>query len=461
MVNKFFIYFTLLLFILLCVNTSAQQQTEKQMYSAAAALSVTIGGDFIVTGTFPAMVNERVDQFVTRISVEAMRADAMRPLTASEMKGNKVKENKFALRNITLKRSDGSKLILDLQRFRMDGDFKNNPYMKNDDVLIFPVLDLERDNFSIDGAVNKPGRYQFVEGDNLQDAIYYSGGMSRAFENVTQSEIYRLSSDGTKLDKIVVDVNSDFPLKRGDRIRVGTEVSYRKDYKILVLGEVRFPGYVPVSRTSSNLADVIKTAGGLTEKADPSNTKIFRSSSLPPDYFKKLYGSDYEDDKPVDETADEFFNYLLEVDRLEMNRMSGLTEVDTAYFFAETRLKNLIDYDRVNLSGYEASDSDARQRELKLGDIIFVGQKETSVYVFGQVRYPGNYKHAAGKDYNYYISTSGGLGEYAIDDEIWLIKNVTREWVNLAEKSAVIEPGDVIFVQREPVYSYNCRVLVC
>ncbi|MDZ7765236.1 MAG: hypothetical protein U5K00_12540 [Melioribacteraceae bacterium] len=30
-------------------------------------INVTIGGDFIVEGTFPASPNERVDQFVTRI----------------------------------------------------------------------------------------------------------------------------------------------------------------------------------------------------------------------------------------------------------------------------------------------------------------------------------------------------------------------------------------------------------
>ena len=32
-----------------------------------ATISVTIGGDFPVTGSFPAFISERVDQFVTRI----------------------------------------------------------------------------------------------------------------------------------------------------------------------------------------------------------------------------------------------------------------------------------------------------------------------------------------------------------------------------------------------------------
>ncbi len=46
-------------------------QTEKSSMSdllaSASLISVSIGGNFPVTGSYPASVNERVDQFVTRI----------------------------------------------------------------------------------------------------------------------------------------------------------------------------------------------------------------------------------------------------------------------------------------------------------------------------------------------------------------------------------------------------------
>jgi len=62
-----------LFFLLLTTIASPQSGNEKALAVSGAAISVTIGGDFIITGTFPAMVNERVDQFVTRISAEAVK----------------------------------------------------------------------------------------------------------------------------------------------------------------------------------------------------------------------------------------------------------------------------------------------------------------------------------------------------------------------------------------------------
>ena len=38
---------------------------------STATLSVTIGGGFPATGSFPALISERVDQLVTRIYLEA------------------------------------------------------------------------------------------------------------------------------------------------------------------------------------------------------------------------------------------------------------------------------------------------------------------------------------------------------------------------------------------------------
>ncbi len=461
--NSARIYIFLTLILLSAKLLTAQQSTEKMFNASASTISVTVGGDFIVTGTFPAVVNERADQFVTRVSAEAAKADVQNSGSAAKIKQAKpANQKKYALRNIILKRNNAAPVIIDLQKFRMDGDFKNNPYLQNDDVLIFPVLDLERDYFSVEGAVNRTGKYQFVEGDKLSDAIYFSHGISKAYDNVNKAEIYRLSQDGLKLEKIVVNVNDDFPLKRGDRIRVGTEETYRKDYKLLVLGEVRFPGYVPVSRNLTTVADAIKHAGGLTEKADPSNTRIFKSGSLPPDYFKRVFGIETGDDGGETTLSESlaFSTYMNELNLLELYRMSGITERDTNYFFTEVRLKNMLDYERVDATGYESSNSSASLKELKMGDVLFVGGKENSVYVFGQVRNPGNYIAAAGKDFQYYISAAGGLGEYAIEDEIWLIRRFSNEWINVAEHPSKVEPGDIIYVQKENIYSFSSYVYI-
>jgi len=59
----------------LLVSIVAFSQTEKNSMSDlianASLISVSIGGNFPITGSYPASVNERVDQFVTRIYNQA------------------------------------------------------------------------------------------------------------------------------------------------------------------------------------------------------------------------------------------------------------------------------------------------------------------------------------------------------------------------------------------------------
>ena len=87
-------------------------------------------------------------------------------------------------------------------------------------MIIFPPVDLERNFFSISGAVNNPGKFPFVEGDKLSDAIELAQGINSAYKNVTSAEINRLDYNGENLNRQIIDINSDFLLKRGDRIKI-------------------------------------------------------------------------------------------------------------------------------------------------------------------------------------------------------------------------------------------------
>jgi len=124
---------------------------------------------------------------------------------------------------------------LDLIKFRRTGNFGYNPYLKNDDVIIFPATDFERNFFTVSGAVNNAGTFHFFDGDKLSDALFLADGVNLAYENVNQVEITRLSYDGEKMESIIVDINSDIALKRGDRIRVLANETQRKDFKVLQL----------------------------------------------------------------------------------------------------------------------------------------------------------------------------------------------------------------------------------
>src|SRR5690606_23828987 len=123
------------IFLLLCFTAASAQTKEQSGLSdimAAGVISVTIGGDFIVTGTYPAFITERVDQFVTRMYNETREKILSQLTQQPELLKKAQKElESYSIRNITLKRNNGEELNLDLLRFRRTGDFAENPYLKN------------------------------------------------------------------------------------------------------------------------------------------------------------------------------------------------------------------------------------------------------------------------------------------------------------------------------------------
>ncbi len=103
-----------LLIVLFGISVIYAQTTDRNQNTsmlAASTISVTLGGQFPLTGTFPASVTERVDQFVTRIYTQAMER-SLRTATDQIMLEKIKKElSDFSLRGILLKRASGEEMI--------------------------------------------------------------------------------------------------------------------------------------------------------------------------------------------------------------------------------------------------------------------------------------------------------------------------------------------------------------
>jgi protein involved in polysaccharide export with SLBB domain len=398
-------YFVMLLFLAVSVNYAQDllnnNKNQQSNLLGAGAISVTIGGDFIVTGSFPALLTERVDQFVTRIYDQA-KERALANLSTEPKLLFKVKEqlDDYSLRNIKLKRADGKILILDLLKFRTNGDLSNDPYLKNDDVLIFSPADLERNFFTISGAVNKAGKFHFVDGDKLSDAIELAQGLNKAYENVDSAKINRLSYDGDTLISIKVPVKSEVPLQRGDRIVVLAKETERKEFSTYVVGEVNSPGQIPISKDNTTLKEVIQAAGGLKPTASLENSKLF-TGNIVPMLLEQQFGIKIKDNLDVLEL--QLPDKLVKFENLLMSRMSNMTYEDTAYFFIENRLRILNEGSAIDFTKINDDSSQAADYIVHNGDVIIIPRIIHKVYVFGQVPHPGYINYKAGEDFRYYI----------------------------------------------------------
>jgi protein involved in polysaccharide export with SLBB domain len=119
-------------------------------------------------------------------------------------------------------------------------------------------------NFYVSGEVKAPGGYPYQEGLTIQKALSLAGGFS---DKAGTGEIKVTRVIGGRPETIAVNLNTVvFP---EDFIIV------ERLQKVYVNGEVKKPGDYPYEKNIT-LHKVITMAGGFTDKASESRTKVLR-----------------------------------------------------------------------------------------------------------------------------------------------------------------------------------------
>ncbi len=452
------INFILLVVVICSVNLKSQifdDKINQNSLMTTAAISVTIGGDFPITGTFPALMTERVDEFITRMYAQAV--DLTLKVTTDPEIYRKLKDElgKFAARGILLKRASGEEVIIDIQKFRLTGDFSNNPYLKNDDVIVFPSFDIARNFFSVYGAVNKPGTFFFVEGDKLSDALELVDGINPAYRKVDSIEVSRLSYDGNTQTLFTIPLDDNFEIQRGDRIRFLALETQKKNFTVSVMGEVNLPGTIPITKNNTTLYEVINLCGGFTSEASLKRARVYSSNSLAillEQQYNISLGEQPEWEDP------KFRNIILNLELALMYRMSNVITEDTNYFNLENQLRVLTEGSSLDFRKINDPTSDIANYRVQNGDVIIIPPVQNSVYVFGQVLRPGHVTYIEGEGYDYYVNEASGLGELAEEDEIMVIKGGSRAWISPLREDVEIEEGDYIYVPKESLRSFRSYV---
>ncbi|MEJ5351272.1 MAG: SLBB domain-containing protein [Melioribacteraceae bacterium] len=449
---KSFIYLILMITYLSISAQEIEQTTSKSLQTTVMQpITVTVGGNFVVTGSFTAFRTQRLDHFITTLFNQAQEASIGAVNKPELIRQIKKELQKYPLRDITLKRADGTVLKIDLLKFRLTGDFNYNPYLMNDDVIIFPSYDEKKNIIDISGAVNNPTQFQFVEGDKLSDAILFAGGINKAYDNVKEAEISRITNNGSSEEIIRVKINDDVPLQRGDRIRILFTENNKIAYKVLVLGEVNSPGYIYITKNNTTIREVIEKAGGFTKDADLRRAEILKGEDESQLMKIKAIRDAYERDTskttlPVLlKTIDE-----LKTEELKMLRSANLTTEEFEYSFSYDNYlrfiesKSVIDFTKI----FSDSTKDGSYI-VNDGDVIIIPKYQNLVYVFGQVVNPGFYMYDSSKTWRDYINDAGGITKSAKNGKrTQVIKAVSRTWINASDTTKV-EPGDFIYVPKD------------
>lgn len=457
---KIIIRYALFLTLFFNLGLFGQDQMESLLKQAeslktASVISVSVGGDFFINGTFSAFATERLDHFITRVlfaSIGGNNGDEENNPTPSEQLNTLLAQTNK--RNIKLINNDGQSKIIDLEKFYLTGDITQNPYLKMDDMIIFNKINLETNYVIVDGAVSKRLKFTFVDGDKLSDALMFSHGVDPAYENVKFAEIIRKSFDGnsTQIDTVDLNYAATCQLKAGDIVRVIADNYERKDFKVLVVGEVGNPGYVYISKDQTTLREVINKAGGFKKTASLKFSELVRANTPENKVLQELIISSYENGY-TDKKVSEAFRPNAEWENWKMFRTANLNDDHNSIFRLDAQLALIDRNNLVDFTALENNNSNEFDFIVKDGDVIYVSEEIDHVYVMGQVVNPGYYPHNGSSKYMDYIIRAGGFSD-AAECEIYVVKGKSYNWVE-ADDYVNIEPGDYIWVKKDPARSFN------
>jgi protein involved in polysaccharide export with SLBB domain len=330
-------------------------------------------------------------------------------------------------RLISIRRRDGSVRQVDLVKFRITGESRYNPYLREGDMVYVPPRKTADNNIGVMGAVVGPTNVEFVAGDSLKDLIRVGFGL-KPLADPTHSLLARESLQGG-MDTVRVDVAAilegrapDLALQPGDRLVVPEQPETRAGDFVTVEGAVGRPGRYPITSERTTLRDLLRLCGGFSDDANPLAATLVRMPT------EDLY-------------------------QIQLSTRNTEVAQDSAYYAMETALRLRGEMVSVNLRGLFVQKDSACDVTLRNRDRFTVPSAQRNIYVFGQVVRPGHVPYVPGKGYRHYVDRASGFTELARTGNVKIIKAGSRVWLDPDETE--VEDGDMIWVPKEITYPFS------
>ena len=302
--------------------------------------------------------------------------------------------------------------------------------LRNNDVLYIPSLaEMEEIKvINIYGEVAMPGKYRYAENTTIEDVILMAGGLKDKASTARVEVVRRMRDSGAltsndtiaktftfSIDKgLLVSRGNKFTLMPYDAVYVRRSPGYYEQQNVEIAGEVAFAGTYVLDRKNMRLSDLVKSAGGLSDRAYPKGARLERRM-----------------------TAEEKARALQtlrtvqrQMDSIDIGKIEVL-DVHTVGIELDKAMNN------------PGSDFDV---VLQDGDKLIIPQFSNTVKISGNVVYPNTVTYKENKSLKYYIEQAGGYGQNAKKSKAIIIyKNGTVARAK-GSKSSLIQPGCEIIV---------------
>lgn len=324
-------------------------------------------------------------------------------------------------RNIKIKSKNGETRNVDYLKFLRTGNFIDNPYLKDGDVVLIDKTDR---TVYINGQIKYPGTYEYKEGESVKDLIDLAGGLLYKARH-DSIEIVSFLTEGFSQNSSYYSYdyiqNHNIKVNHSDQILIREISEYYDEQWVIIRGRVKYPGLYKIKKNTTTLTETMNEAGGFLEDAGLVNATLFRTNS--------------------DTTADPEFERIKLIPRVDMS------DDEYDYLKAKSRQRNgkvVVDF-RALFREKQLSEDVV----LKRGDIITVPERKNYITLIGQVVNPGNIVFDQKLSVEDYIALAGGFSWRAVEGDVRIIKVNTGEWVD-ADDIEKLDPGDTIWVLEDP-----------
>ena len=344
-----------------------------------------------------------------------------------------LKEDAFPSRAL-LNRTNPDKTLTNLSidiKALLDGSVKDEP-IRNNDVLFIPSLfDLgEVKTFSVYGEVLFPGDYLYADNTSIEDLILQAGGLKedaslskvdvvRRMRNKDAVEKSDLLSEtySFKIDENLAVLDNDFRLMPYDEVYVRRSPGYAVNRRVIVEGEVTFPGYYSLETNTDRLSDIMNRVGQFSSEAYPEGARLERQM-----------------------TDDE---------RQRMNNIAEILSADDSLALARTleKLQNVNTFDvGINLREAMNKPGGASDIVLRDGDRIIIPVFTNTVKINGEVMFSNTTPYVKGKNLKYYIEKAGGYSQRAKKSKAYVVYMNGSVEKAKRRSSKQVQPGCEIVV---------------
>ena len=344
-----------------------------------------------------------------------------------------LKEDAFPARAL-LNRTNPDKTLTNLAidiKGLMEGTAQDET-LRNNDVLFIPSLfDVgEVKTFSVYGEVLFPGDYRYADNTSIEDLILQAGGLKED-ASLTKVDVVRRNRDKEATEKtqslaetfsfsINEDLSiqdNDFRLEPYDEVYIRRSPGYSVNRRVIVEGEVTFPGYYSLATNNERLSDIMERVGQFSSEAYPEGARLER--------------------KMTDD---------------ERARMHDIAEIlagndSIALAKAVEKLENMTTFDvGINLKEAVEKPGGAADIVLRDGDRIIVPVFTNTVKINGEVMFSNTTPFVKGKNLKYYIEKAGGYSQRAKRSKAYVVYMNGSVAKAKKRSSKLVQPGCEIVV---------------